>query len=683
MAAPKPMERRYLHRILLVALAFSLLFGLIVGRLYFLQRLRHDYYVAKAAAQQIRTVSITPRRGAVFSGEGHFLANSEFLETAYIVPNLVKTDPGYRHDLAIDLADCLGLDIASVKRKLRAKRDTVLARKLPESKVWELEGLCREYGLPDQAFYTRQEGKRRYPQGSLAAHVVGLTKTDDYGDNTGLSGIELVYDKYLAGSPSSEKVEVNVAGRGLSPLASEAYLRAAGNNVRLTIDEAIQHYAESALREQVEKYQALGGVCVAVEVGTGAVLAMASEPTFDPNERDVVPPENMRNRCVVDAISPGSVMKIFTATALLERNRMNPYELIDCHRGRYQFFSGRNAYRIRDAHEMGVVEIHEAFAESSNVAFAHLGRRLEKREHYDQLVLFGFGSETGIDLPGEASGIMHGLERWYPATQISVSIGYGITVTPIQVAAAVAAIANKGVYVRPHLLAEIRSPKGELVFRHEPEALRRVCSPQTSQIVLNLMEEVVTNGTGTNAQLPGYRVGGKTGTTIKDDGVVGEESEGKRYYASFVAVLPVERPRLAIYCWIDEPQGAKYGGDVAAPVVRAVASEAVRLLDIKPSREIPSRPDAIEEIEPRFEQDTLDSVLAEATEDGPALPLASGGARSMPDLRGLTIREAALELQHNGVDAQLVGWGVATQQNPAPGERLSAKRGLVFFSPVN
>jgi membrane peptidoglycan carboxypeptidase len=280
------------------------------------------------------------------------------------------------------------------------------------------------------------------------------------------------------------------------------------------------------------------------------------------------------------------------------------------------------------------------------------------------------------------------LEKWGLPSRISVPIGYEITLTPIQVAAAAAAIVNNGHYMQPHVLLEVRTAKNELIRRFEPRHIRDVCSPQTTRIMLDLMEEVVLHGTGKDAAVPGYRVGGKTGTTVKagpSGGGEGDESPtpGKRYYASFIGVIPLEKPRLVIYTWIDEPLGEKYGGTVAAPIFRMVAEQAVRMLGIEPSSDpalaIAAKSDTDKAGKPAKPQATPAPALAEMP--AVALPDSQG---TMPDLTGLTMLEAASRLQHLKADAKMVGWGVAVRQQPPPGTPLEAStRGLVVFDSPN
>jgi cell division protein FtsI (penicillin-binding protein 3) len=670
-------QRRYLHRILIVALGLSLLFGLVVGRLVLLQYFKSDYYVDQARKHHTKTVRVTPLRGSIRSSLGTPLATSAFYETAYLASYHLPSDPLERKRLALRLAKCVDMPFERVLERLDRQGDSVLQRRLPEEKVNELIAIREEFRLPSVALYFVREGKRVYPKGKLAAHLVGYTKPDDFGDNIGMAGAEYAFNKEISGSFGKDRVEATVTGLTLTPLDEEIFLNATGGDVYLTIHDAIQEHAEQALAKQVNDFSAQGGVCVVMEVGTGAILAMASEPSFDPNSPGAFPRENRTNRSLVHAISPGSVMKVFTSTALIEQNLMSPYEEIDCEKGRYSFRNarGRVIRTISDSHHAGVIPVHQAFAESSNVAFTKLGMRMEKENFHDQLLKLGFGRRTGIELPGEGAGIMYPVGDWTVQSLISVSIGYEIIATPVQVAAAMAAIANDGIYVKPRILKEIRSPKNELIYRAEPEILGRVCSPSTSRIVIGMMEEVVAAkyGTGGLAKVPGYRVAGKTGTTRKDQSPE-DELEGRAYYASFVGVAPVEKPRIVIYAWVDEPH-VKWGSSVAAPIFGHVAQHALRVLGIPETEPRDAKP-----LAPETKKNETRLAVADKPAPEPVLPPEEFEGVLMPDLSGLTIREVVEKLNGLSINAEMIGSGIAIRQQPPPNMPLRGmERGLVIF----
>lgn len=676
MASPKPMERKFLHRILLVALGSSvLLFVPIVAQLAYLQCRRHDYYTMKARSLHSKTVKITPQRGSIFDTNGYPLATSTFRETAYLAPRYLKKaqqdDPQFLRRLALRLSTCLSLPLKNVEQKVNEKRDSILQRKLPPELEAELRSLREELDIPSHALYFVREGTRLYPKGDLGSQILGFTKPDDFGDNIGLAGVEAQYNKDMAGAYFKDKVLVDVRQQDLSPREDEVLLKATGNDVYLTINSAIQEYAQAALNEHVAKFEAKGGVCIVMEVGTGDILAMASNPMFSAHTRGGSPVAAQKNRCISDAISPGSVMKTFTSVALLEENKLSPSEMIDCHLGRITYPGGRT---IVDAHRLGVVPVWMAFAESSNVGYSLLGLRLEKEELDSHFRRFGFGKPTGVDLPGEGAGIMYNIDRWTYQSRISLPIGYEILCTPIQIASAMAGIANKGLYVKPHVLKEIRSPKNELVYQYVPRVTHRVCSPQTTEILFSMMEDVITTGTGDQAAVPGYRIGGKTGTTVKDK-AAGDDRPGKRYYASFLGVAPIGGPRsVVIYTWVDEPN-VKWGGSVGAPLFGQVAEHTLRVLGIAPTEPVVPRPT------PR---ETVQSEPAEPPRKlVSALPAPADGGLLMPDFTGQSVREVAATLHRLGIDAQLTGWGTAVQQRPLPGEVLANNtRGLIVFAPL-
>lgn len=670
MSRPESKKKRpFQSRILVVLFLMCVVFGVIFYRLYSLQIFQHIQYADQGRRIYQKSEKITPLRGSIFSRRGTPLATSTYRQTAYLSTRAIQLDAHTEKQLARALAHCLDLPFDRVYKQLQGGGHIPLARKIPDEKVVELMGIREAFDLGRNAIYLQQEGKRLYPKGRLASHVVGFTQPDDYGDNIGLTGIEALHQEEIAGSYRKETIQSNVMGLELTPVEEEALLEAMGNDVYLTIDEAIQHYAESALEKQIRHFEARAGVCVVMEIQTGAILAMASLPNFDLNAPGRSDRSHLTNRCLLHAIPPGSVMKIFAMAALLEENLVSPYEIIDCHQGQIRY-PGRSR-PIRDSHPLGLVPVHEAFAESSNVAFTLLGQRMDKPVLYGHLRNFGFGRKTEVDLTGEATGIMRPLSQWTRQSMISLSIGYEITVTPVQVAAAAAAIANDGFYMRPHVLKEIRSPRGKLLYQKRPEKLRRVCSPHTSEILLGLLEEVVDHGTATEAAIPGYRVGGKTGTTVQHV-PTGRHNINRSYYSSFLGILPLNHPRLVIYTWVDDPNPEKgrYGGDVAVPIFRSVAAHSMRVLGIAPT-------------EPVQTAQRPAPVLVQASETEPLTPADIARAGDvMPDLTGLTLREVAKELQALRMDARLMGSGVVVRQQPLPGKKIPCStRGLVILEP--
>ncbi|HBF34247.1 TPA: hypothetical protein DDW35_06755, partial [Candidatus Sumerlaeota bacterium] len=375
MPSLKPAESTHLRRIVLMAVLFAIPFALILARYYYLQIVAHEFYAQKSQFLHSRKATkITQLRGTIYSSMGTPLASSRYRESVYLAPSFFKGDDRTMRRAALLFGRTLGINPQTLQTKMEKNRDFVLKRNIDDEKITNLRDICMELDVKaailPKLLYQIKEARRDYPQGELAAHVVGLTQRDAHGDNIGLSGAEATYNADIAG----QMVDMDEGEERLTP--EEAQQKAAGNDVHLTIHDAIQEYTQSALKSQVEKFQAKSGVCVVMEVGTGAILAMASYPDFDLNNPTASPKTSQANRCLMYAISPGSVMKVFTSAALLENGKLNPNETVDCHGGSISFQVGRNETRkIKDSHELGVVTVMKAFAESSNVAYTILGQR--------------------------------------------------------------------------------------------------------------------------------------------------------------------------------------------------------------------------------------------------------------------------------------------------------------------
>ncbi len=665
-----------LRQILLVVLTLAT-FVVIELRLYQVQVRQHESFLANAESQQNRSITLKPRRGQILDRNGRTLATSHFSHTIVINTSLMPTPAD---DFLQALAAALGRSPEYLRAHWSGRR---YFRKVPEEVSAAVQLLlASRKGLHPQFIVFEDESKRVYPNDALAGHIIGFTKPDASGDNIGQAGIEQVWDEHLRGSYRKLSVPVYSWGRSMAPIERAEIEATFGHDVVLTLDAEIQMFTERALRQQVNRMGARGGVAVVLDVKTGAVLALANCPDFNLNDfarhaREA--PDTLRNRALTDPIEIGSVMKIFTTAILLDQKLLSVDEIVDG-KGGYVQLHGRG---IKDVHRIGVVPFTRAFAESSNVVFALLSERLEPEVYHGALTRFGFGRPSGIDLQGEGRGVLRGPEQWTSQSRASLAIGYESSATAIQVAAALAAIGNGGRLLRPRLAAEIRARDGRLVRRFEPEEIGRAVSPQVCQALLDLMSAVVDSeeGTGDEARVAGFSVGGKTGTTVKQ-----LKRDGRnQYYASFAGLLPLSDPRLAIYVYLDEPQNQKYGGRVAAPVFREIAGHALHQLRIAPDR-----PE-----EYRLAQAALAAQAASRLEAVPAAPAAdptephhpfdgheaaqeiadgaAGGGRIMPDLAGLTIQDVyreLAELEKDGIEVKIQGSGVVVAQEPAAGQLL-------------
>jgi cell division protein FtsI (penicillin-binding protein 3) len=635
--------------------------GVVAWRLYDLQVARHAEFRQRAERQQQRVVQLDPPRGAIYDARGRELAVSVEVESAFAVPRQVTDAPA----TARALARVLGLDAGRLERALGQDGEFVwVARKLdpPQAKAvaaLELEGV-----------YFLRESKRYYPLRELAGAVLGYVGTD----NQGLSGLEAAFDAQVAGTPGRRTV-LRDARRGtlLDPDLSFADAQP-GSDLHLTLDAAIQYVVERELRAAVARHRAAAASAVVMDPATGAVLAMASIPGFDPNRFAEYSAGAWRNRAVMDAFEPGSTFKMVTAAAALEANVLDPADTIDCGLGGITLAG----VRINDHQPFGVLTFREVIARSSNVGAIKAGLRVGAQRLHAAVRAFGFGEPTGIDLPGESPGIVRPLERWSPLTKAYVAFGQGLSVTPLQLTAAFAAVANGGALPRPYVVAQIGRAGETPARRPPPPARRQVASAATLRALERLLEAVVEDGTGKTAAVEGYSVAGKTGTAQK--AVAGGYSPD-RFVASFVGFAPARRPALVAAVVVDEPRGALYhGGDVAAPVFGAIAREALLYLGVAAEREPlerwPGEPDlAAPAAGPALLAAGAGKPIRDAAPGREGFVAASlepmaAASGVVPDFAGLTARQAVTRSSRLGLRPVLRGRGVVDRQLPEAGAPL-------------
>jgi cell division protein FtsI (penicillin-binding protein 3) len=564
------------------------------ARLYDLQVVEHDHYVGRARAQQRSELVLTPPRGTIFDARGRELALSIEASSAFVNPRQLS-EPGRA---AQRIAAVVGSDRASLAKRLG--RDDVgfvwVARQLEPEQAERLRGLELE-GL---AF--TQESKRSYPLGGLAAPVLGFVGVDP----KGLAGVELAYDQVVAGREVKRPVLRDARrGRTLYDDFNQARPQP-GTDLYLTIDSSIQHVAERELRAAIQRHGARGGSVVVLDPTTGAVLAMASHPSFDPNIYRQAAADHLANVPVQHLYEPGSTFKLITAAAALEAGAVDPFDRFDCGHGGIEY----HGKYIRDHKSFADLSFSEIIAYSSNVGAIHLGSRVGKERLYRQIRAFGFGAKSGIDLSGETAGIVHPVEEWGSRDIAYISFGQGISVSPLQLVNAFAAIANGGTLYRPYVVAATGRDGVVDPLPGRPEVIGRPISSTTARTLERMLEMVVEDerGTGRKAAIPGYRVAGKTGTAEKPEG--GRYVAGK-YIASFVGFAPARRPAVACLVVIDEPAGARYhGGDVAAGVFAEIVRHALLRLGVP--RDEPPALDATTPGAPRVARAALSDSQAPA-----------------------------------------------------------------------
>ena len=666
------------RRIFQVFIMMVICQAVLMARLAWLQVVRGAELAERSLVVGGRASQVEARRGAIFDRMGRELALSVDVDSVYAVP--LEISPGSAPEVARSLAEALALDYDEVLNRLQRRQAFVwIKRKINREEAARL----RELDLPGIAF--TQELQRFYPKGKLAAHLLGFAGID----GQGLEGIEHYYDRYLRGRPGKSSIGFDGRGRGLPQTGQRHHPSTPGHDLVLTIDEYVQHIAEREAERALTRWRALRVTIIIMDPRTGAILAMTSHPSYDPNHFRDYPKTAYRNPGVEFAQPPGSTFKPIVLAAALETGVVNWDDRFYCP-GSIAVSGERISCWQRQGH--GSIDLSEALQNSCNVAFVQIGNRLGAQRFFEFYRALGFGAPTGIDLPGEARGIAVRQADLRPIDLAVMSFGQTLTVTPLQLLTAISAVANGGRLLQPHIARELRDPgSGEVVLKGTGGG-RRVLSADTARALAQAMEATVTQGTGRPAYREGYALAGKTGTAQKViDGRVSEE----HHIATFVGFGPVYDPQVAAVVIVDEPVGSVWGSQVAAPVFRAVMEDLFRYLGIAPASPI-ERPamvtvpqlaglaaeQAARELEilglvPIWRGDgplVIDQAPPPGTRSLPGgeVLLKRGQVMALdlvvvPDVRGRTIREAGLVLNQAGLRLQADGTGIAVEQDPEPG----------------
>lgn len=522
-----------------------------------------------AQRQQLESIALEPRRGRILDRRGRALAINVESTSIYAVPSLIRD----RRAFAARIAPVVGQDRAEIERRLAAGRYFAwVARKVTPEVVDRVNAL----NLGDAVGFLT-EAQRAYPNGTLASQVLGFAGID----NQGLAGVELSYDRVLRGTAG--KVVASRDGLGRIKVETQRVLGSPedGREIILTIDQVIQYIAERELESAVARTGARRGWVMVMDPVTGEVLAAATAPGFDPNRGPAADPQRWLNRAVSEASEPGSTFKIFLMAAALDSGAVTPGELFYCP-GSLEVPGG---HVIRDAHPRGHgwQTLSGIVKNSCNVGSAQVATKLGKSRFYHYIRAFGFGRPTGVDLPGEAGGIVPVPSAWLGPALQTISFGQGVSTTAIQMLTAVTALANDGTMVKPFAVRAVRDRQGRTVAVTGRTPVGQVIKAGTAEAVLAMLVRATAEGTGTLARIAGYAVAGKTATAQKPGRTGGYDPD--RYIASFLGLVPVPHPRLAALVVLDEPRGAYYGGEIAAPVFREIAAQALWYLRVPPQAE--------------------------------------------------------------------------------------------------
>jgi cell division protein FtsI (penicillin-binding protein 3) len=629
-------------RIIFISCFLFLGFALIVGRMFQLQVLKKEQLYKLASQQHHVQIPLVPKRGVLYDQKENELAVSIEVDSVYAdSKKVVDADKTAR-----ELASILQIDRKKLRRTLRSGRSFEwIQRKISPKESDEIKAL-RLSGI-----HMLKENRRFYPNGPLAAHVIGFVGLD----SKGLEGLEYQFDAMLNGDNHVWTLSRDALGRELVmgdsvPKKEEHY-----QNIFLTLDKSIQHVVETELYQAVKKWGAKGGMVIAMEPQTGKILAMASNPTFNPNHYYQYRSKNWRNRAVSDVFEPGSLFKTFLAAGALEEKVVRTSDSFYCENGSYKVYDRT----IHDQTKHGWLTFQQIIKYSSNIGASKVAEKMGKERLYRYLCAFGFGEKTKVGLPGEGKGIIHHPRYWPPVVLDTISFGQGISVTGIQLVTALSAIANGGILMKPYLVERLTNEKGKVVQSFQPERVRRVISEETAKRVTALLKTATENGgTGEGAVPAGYEIAGKTGTAQKVESLFREYSED-RYHAGFMGFAPPEDPKIVLLVVIDEPHGSNTGGVVAAPVFKAIMEKVLPYLNVHPKGTlmVKNTADFTSTKEASWAEPMIDRVKV------------GKGAEKvvMPDLTGLPMRRALSRIEGKGLIIKVSGNGRVAEQTPKPG----------------
>jgi len=549
-------------RLSIVSGFFLLLFLGVCGRLYFVQILQYQKFFNLKEKQYIQTVEIKPKRGTIYDCQGREMAFTIDVDSLCAFPHQVEN----KADAAVKIAKVLQVSPGVIREKLDTDKYFVwLARKIDPEQTRSL----KEMKIKGIDFL--KEGKRFYPDGQLANQLLGYVGVD----NDGLTGIEKYFDDYIKGESSYMIQGKDAKGRSVLNDTQSCYLSKNSNDVVLSIDKTIQYIAEKELDVANRQYHGRSALIIVQKTKTGEILAIAGRPTFDREKIDGSSINEMRLKAISDFYEPGSTFKIITAAAALSEKVVTPTDRYFCENGSYKV----GPTTIRDHEKEGWLTFAQVIERSSNIGVAKVADKIGRDKLFYYARLFGFGSLTGIELPGETAGLLRQPKDWSSVSLGRISFGQEIGVTPLQMINAVNAVANGGVLMQPMVVKAIKNKDGKIIKNYNPQCVRQEIAPDPASELTDILKGGAERGTGVMAQVKGYDIAGKTGTAQKIDPATKTYSPTK-YVASFVGYLPADNPEVTILVIIDEPQGVYWGGSVCAPLFAQVAKDIMRYLNV-------------------------------------------------------------------------------------------------------
>jgi cell division protein FtsI (penicillin-binding protein 3) len=637
-------------RLVSVLIFFLVLFIALFSRAFQLQVLSGEKLKNLAQRQHMATLQLQPERGMIYDRNGEKLAVSVLADSVCADPTRIA-DPVRASQ---QIAGILNLDKQVVMKKiLEPKNFCWLARRISPDQAANVDNAEIE------GIFLVKEPKRFYPNGQLAAHLLGFAGADA----NGLEGLENKYDDILKGKPEKMAWARDAKGKKIFlRVANDEAKKDESVNLVLTIDSRIQYLVETHLKEAVVSKGAKGGIAIVMDPKTGEILAMANEVGFNPNNINGLTPEKWRNRAITDYFDPGSTFKPFLVAGALEEKTVRESEKFYCEDGNYAVANRVIHEANRKRH--GQLSVRDILKYSSNIGAVKIAQKLGKEKFYQYIDSFGFGMKTGIDLPGESPGLVRPVKKWTKVDTATIAFGQGVSVTAIQMIAAMSAIANGGVLMKPYILRSVTDKNNIPIKMYNPTVVRKVVSVETAKRMTNMLTEVVgsADGTGKNANIVNVAVAGKTGTSQKFDFSRGVYSSEK-VRTSFMGFFPADNPQVAILVILDEPQRDKWGGVAAAPVFKSIGEQILNCFKTN-IRETPI-----------FEQGKPNKVqLISAQETIFASSVDNNDESAVPDFRGLTIRDAMKKAKAKSIELKVSGNGWAVRQYPPAGVVLGEDR---------
>ncbi len=638
-------------RVLMVGIGLGLMYGLVVARAVDLMVIQGPELREMAVNQHQRVEKLTPRRGSIIDAGGTVLAESVPVDSVYAHPRMIP-DPAAAASV---LSKILDIKERRLLEKLASNRRFIWIKRAVEPK--QAQAIRRN---DIRGVVVVGEYARYYPQGAFAANLLGFVGSD----GVGLEGLERKYNDILAGSERRLIVQRDAMGKPLYPSPDALPEPKGGDRLVLTLDNRIQAIVEEALDESVTTSEAHSGMAAVMESRTGNILAIAVRPTFNPNRFRDYSQESFRNRFVTDVFEPGSTFKVFTLSAFLDTGEGDIYEELYCEDGMFEL----DGHIINDTHPHGWFTVEEIVVHSSNIGAAKLGLGIGREQLSRYVRGFGFGSATGLDLPGESKGLLRSFDKLSRVGLANISFGQGIGVTGAQLLSAINAIASGGEFMKPHVIKKVENTEGNTVRKTRPEATRRVLSKDTVRDITHVLVNVVHGGgTGARAAPEGYTVAGKTGTAQKVNFETGGYY-GDKYIASFMGWAPAENPEITVLVVVDNPEGKPWGGSVAAPAFREIVERTLPLRGVLPD-ELNNNIGTFTNIA------SAGSIISDDRFHGSGQPDydeedEKNRSDCMPNLLGMSLRDVLRMAADYGVSVGVVGSGRTVGQWPSPGESL-------------